>query len=100
MHRAFETKIHLPYQHCAFHGTICRFLRRAGQQSVQRQSSDLTYELRDENQAEANVVVAVVRIVVVAIRTTAILRVVVPATAAYHTVRTHDCCPFEANYWQ
>ena len=90
MHRAFETKIHLPYQHYAFFGTICRFLQRTGQQSVQRQSSNFTYELRDEHKAEANVVVAVIRAVVVAISRTTILPIVVPATTAQHTVRTHD----------
>ena len=90
MHRAFEAKIHLPYQHCAFFGIIYRFLERMGQQSVQRQSSDFTYELRDERKAEANVVVAVSRAVVVTISTTAILRIVVPATTAQHTIRTYD----------
>ncbi len=82
MHRAFEAKIHLPYQHCAFVGTICRFLKRTGQQSVQRQSSDFTYELWDEHKAEANVVVTVIWAVVVAISRTTILCIVVPATAA------------------
>jgi hypothetical protein len=106
MRRAFEAKIHLPYQHCSFFGTIYRFLRRMGQsrrsqhrdsrrrsrreQSVQRQSSNFTYELRDEHKAEANVVVAVIRAVVVAISRTTILPIVVPATTAQHTVRTHD----------
>ena len=90
MRRAFEAKIHLPYQHCSFFGTICRFLQRTGQQSVQRQSSNFTYELRDEHNAEANVVVAVIRDVVVAISRTTILPIVVPATTAEHTVRTHD----------
>lgn len=37
------------------------------------------------------VVVAVVGTVVVAIRNTAVPGVVVPATTAQHTVRTHDC---------
>ncbi len=41
-----------------------------GQQSVQRQSSDFTYELRDEDQAEAYIVVAVVRAVAVTISRT------------------------------
>jgi len=90
---AFETNIRLPYRHRAFVGAIYRLLQRMGQQSVQRQSSDFTHELRDENQAEANVVVAVAGVVPVAIRRPAILRVVVPATAAQHTVRTHECCP-------
>ncbi len=58
------------------------------------QSSDITYELRDEYQAEAHVVVPVVRIVVVAVRCPAVLRIVVPATTADHTVRTLDGCPF------
>ncbi len=90
MHRAFEAKIHLPYQHCAFFGTIYRFLERIGQQSVQRQSSDFTHELRDEYEAEAIVVVAIIRAVTVAISTTAVLRIVVPATTAQHTIRTYD----------
>ncbi len=90
MHRAFETEIHLPYQHCASSTTICRYLQRTGQQSVQRQSSDLTYELRDEYKAEANVVVTVLRVVVVTIGRTTVLLITVPATTAQHTVRTHD----------
>ncbi len=90
MHRAFETEIHLSYQHCAFSTTICRCLQRTGQQSVQRQSSDFTYELRDEYKAEANVVVAVAWVVVVTISGTTVLLIVVPATTAQHTVRTHD----------
>jgi len=96
MPRAFETKIHLPYQHWAFFTAICRsaLAERTGQQSVQRQSSDLAYELRDEYQAEANVVVPVVGVVPIAIRGAAVLRVVVPAATAQHPVRTHDCCPF------
>jgi hypothetical protein len=59
-----------------------RFLKRMGQQSVQRQSSDFTCELRDEHKAEADVVVAVDRAVIVAVSRTAVLRIVVPATAA------------------
>ena len=61
--------------------------------SVQRQPSGFTYELRDENQAEANVVVAVVRCVPVAVRHPAVDRVVVPATAANNAVRTLDVRP-------
>jgi len=91
---AVETKIHLPYQHRAFFEAVCHPKGRTGQQSVQRQSSDFTYELRDEHQAEANVVVAVVGAVVVAIRGAAVLRIAVPTAAAQHPVRTHDCCPF------
>ena len=90
MQRAFEAKIHLPYQRYAFSGAIYRFLQRTGQQSVQRQSSNFTYELRDEHKAEANIVVAAIRDVVVAISRTTILPIVVPATTAQHTVRTHD----------
>jgi len=90
MHRAFETKIHLPYQHGACCDAFCRLSRRTGHQSVQRQSSDHVYELRDEHEAEANIVVAVVRTVVVAIRRTAVLRMVVPATATQNAVRTYD----------
>lgn len=88
MRRAFEAKIHLLYQHCSFCGTICRFLRRTGQQSVQRRSSNFTYELRDEHKAEANSVVAVNRADVEAISRTTILPIVAPATTAQHTVRT------------
>ncbi len=58
------------------------------------QSSDFTYELRDEYQAEAYVVVPVVRIVVVAVRRPAVLRIVVPRPATDHTFRTLDGCPF------
>ena len=90
MHRAFEVKIHLPYQHYAYVITIYLFIQRMGQQSVQRQSSDFTYELRDEHKAEANIVVAIVRIVPVTIRGTTILSIIVPATAAYNTVQTLD----------
>ena len=61
-----------------------------GRQSVQWPSSDITHELRDEHQAEAIIIVAIARIVVVAIRRTTILRIVVPATAAQHAVRTLD----------
>ena len=87
MHRTFETNIHLSYQYRAFFITIYRFMR-LGHQSVQRQSSDITYELRDENQTEANIVVAVVRIVPVAVRTTTVPGVVVPAASTQNTVRT------------
>jgi len=92
---AIEAKIHLPYQRRAFCGAICRsaVAERTGQQSVQRQSSDFTYELRDEHQAEANVVVPVVGVVPVAIRGAAVLRIAVPVAAAQHPVRTCDCCP-------
>jgi len=82
MRRVFEAKIHLLYQHCSFCGTICRFLRRTGQQSVQRQSSNFTYELRDEHKAEANRAAAAIRAAVVAISRTTILPIVVPATTA------------------
>ena len=64
-----------------------------GHPSVQRQSSDVTFELRDEHQAEAIVVVAVVGVVVVAVSRPAVLRVVVPTPAANNTVRTLDGCP-------
>jgi len=43
-------------------------------------------ELRDTNQAEAYIVFAVVGTVVVAVSRPAVLRVVVPTAAAYHTV--------------
>ena len=68
--------------------------RGQGHPSVQQQPSGFTYELRDEDQAEAYVVVAVVGVVVVAVRRPAVLRVVVPTPAAYHTVRTLDGGPF------
>ena len=68
--------------------------REQGHASVQQQPSGLTYELRDEDQAEANVVVAVVGVVPVAVRHPAILRVVVPGPAADNAVRTLDACPF------
>ena len=61
-----------------------------GHQSVQRQSSDFAFELRDEDKAEANIVVPVVGCVVVAISRPTVLGVVVPAPATKHTVRTHD----------
>jgi len=61
-----------------------------GHQSVQRQLSGFTLELRDEDQAEANIAVAVARGVVVAISRPAVLGIVVPAPAAKNTVRTHD----------
>jgi len=93
---AFETKIHLPYQHRAF---SLLFVARKGERdsnlfSPAAAGSDFTYELRDENQAEANAVVAVDGIGVVAIRGTAVARIAVPVPAAQHPVRTHDCCPF------
>jgi len=65
-----------------------------GHSSVQRQPSGFTYELRDEDQAEAYVVIAVVGVVVVAVRRPAVLRVVVPTPAAQNTIRTLDECPF------
>lgn len=76
--------------------TLCR---EQGHPSVQRQSSDFTFELRDEDEAEAIIVVAVVGVVVVAIRRPAILRPdnfvgIVPTPAANNTVRTLDGCPF------
>ena len=50
----------------------------------------LYFELRDEGEAEASVVVAVVGGVVVAISRPTVPRIVVPATTTKHTVRTHD----------
>jgi len=90
MPRAFEAKIYLPYQHWASCTTIYRLLWRMGQQSVHSKLSGFTSELRDENKAEANVVVAIVGAVAVAISTTAVPRVVVPAATAQHTIRAHD----------
>ena len=72
-------------------GSFCpEALQGQGHQSGQRQSSDFAFELRDENQAEANVVVPVVGVVVVAISRPTVLGVVVPAPTTIHTVRTHD----------
>lgn len=45
-------------------------------------------ELRGERQAEPDIVVVVVRVVVVAISRTTILGIVVPAAATNHAVRT------------
>lgn len=44
--------------------------------------------LEDTDAAEANIVVRVGRIVVVTIRNGAVVGIVVPATAAFHTVGT------------
>jgi hypothetical protein len=64
-----------------------------GHRPVQRQSSGYAFELRDEHQAEADVVVAITGIVVVAISRAAVPRIVVPASAAKNTIRTHGRCP-------
>ena len=58
-----------------------------GQHSGQRLSSDLTFELKGTNQTKTNIIVAIRRRVVVAIRNAAVMRVVSPATAAIHAVR-------------
>ena len=72
-------------------GALCPETRQGrGHQSVQRQSSDFAFELRDEDQAKANIVVPVVGGVVVAISRPTVLGVVVPAPATNYTVRTHD----------
>ena len=72
-------------------GALCPgTIQVRGHQSVQRQSSDFAFELRDEHQAEANIVVPVVGGVAVAIRRPTVLGVVVPATATKHAGRTHD----------
>ena len=88
----FETAIRLvlpmPGMVC---GALCPETRQErGHQSVQRQSSDFAFELRDENRAEANVVVPVVGGVVIPISRPTVLGRVVPAPATNHTVRTHD----------
>ncbi len=44
-------------------------------------------EQEDTTNAEANIIVAVGRIVVVPVRYGAVVGIVVPATAAFHTVR-------------
>jgi hypothetical protein len=69
---------------------------RTGWISVQWQSSDFTHELRDEHQAEADVVVPIVGIVPVTISRPTVHGVVVPATAAQNTVRTLDSHPGDA----
>ena len=46
----------------------------------------IPFELGNQNKPETQIVVAVVGVVVVTIRRTAVLRVVVPAAAAIHTV--------------
>ena len=72
-------------------GALCPETRQGlGHQSVQRQSSDFAFELRDEHRAEANIAAPVVGGVVVAIRRPTVLGSVVPAPATKHTVRTHD----------
>ena len=94
MHRAFEAKNPFcPTSTVHFRELFVAFLWRTGHQSVQRQSSDLTLELRDEHEAEADIVVTVIRAIVVAVSGTAVLRIVVPAPTAQHTVRTHDWRP-------
>lgn len=91
---AFEAKIHLPYQRRAFLLLFVACNSERDSNLFRGSPPTLPYELRDEHQAEANVVVAVVGAVVVTIRGTAVLRIVVPGPAAQHPVRTHDCCPF------
>ena len=61
---------------------------------MKQQPSGFACELRDEDQAEAIVVVAVVGVVVVAVRRPAILRIVVPRPAADNAVRTLDARPY------
>ena len=46
-----------------------------------------SFKLGGNNQTEAQVVVAIARVVVVTVRRTAILRIVVPAAATIHAVR-------------
>jgi len=57
--------------------------------------SGFSFELRDESKAEAKIVVAVVRGVVVAIGHPAVLRIVVPTAAANNMIRTHDYYPLK-----
>ncbi len=92
------TNIHLPYQHRAFHQTICPKGREQGHPSVQQQPSGFTHELRDEDQAEANIEVAVVGVEAHAVRRPAVCRVVVPRPAADHPVHSFDGCPFSLVY--
>ena len=63
-----------------------------GQPSVQRQSSDFAFELEGRDQTKTQIVVTIRGRVVVAIRNAAILRVVVPTTAAIHAVDPRTRC--------
>ena len=88
----FETAIRLVLP---MPGIVCGSLcpetsQGRGHQSVQRQSSDFAFELRDKDQAEANIVVPVVGVVVVTISRPTVPGRVVPAPPTKYTVRTHD----------
>jgi hypothetical protein len=65
----------------------------SGQKSVQRKRSGISFELREEKEAETVVVIPIIGIVVVPIRETAIPSIVVPGTAAERAVLTLDFCP-------
>ena len=52
------------------------------------------YEL--ESKAEAEIVVAVLRRVIVPIRNPAVLRIVIPAAAAIHAIRALQCLTFNS----
>jgi len=71
-----------------YSGPFCPEYPGAGHPSVQELPSGHAFELRDEHQAEAQVVVTVGGRVAVAVRRTAVQRFVVPRAATYHTVRT------------
>jgi len=83
----------LGYSHCC-RGSECirtflSLLEGTGQTSVQWLSSDNPVSWRERKyQPKADVVVAIRGRVVVAVRRAAVLRVVVPATAAIHAVRS------------
>jgi hypothetical protein len=64
-----------------------------GQESVQRKSSNISYELREDDNAEAIIVIPIVWVIVVAIGRTTILSVIVPRATAQNPIRTHDSCP-------
>lgn len=53
----------------------------------------MNHILLGENQAGAKIVVAIVGAIVVAVRHTAVLRIVVPATATVHAVRPFGYYP-------
>jgi hypothetical protein len=59
----------------------------------------IPFELGSKNQAEAVVVVPVVRVVVVAIGNTAVPGVVVPATAAENAVRAPKPVSFNLKFF-
>jgi len=81
----------LCYSNCRFDPEYSGFFAspsaRAGQSPVQWKPSGHSCELRSKGKAEADIVVAVVRLPVVAVRGAAVLRGVVPTAAAMDAVR-------------